>query len=164
MTPQRNPTTEPNALEIRSPKGNVHPKPVDILVDEVAPLESQVMDVISQLVSALDCYRVARQPTEVTGCSLKDFYSHLSVSFDGRGDHINVENLLNDIEELLATTGCTNEQKVAYTTYKLTREASASGRTRRRCLLLTRVRRFPFFGMSSNMSSISISFPELCRR
>ena len=45
------------------------------------------------------------------------------MSFDGRGDHISVENLLNDVEELLATTGCTNEQKVAYIAYKLTGEA-----------------------------------------
>ena len=44
-------------------------------------------------------------------------------SFDGRGDHINAENLLSDVEELLARIGCTNEQKVAYTAYKLTGEA-----------------------------------------
>jgi hypothetical protein len=30
---------------------------------------------------------------------------------------------LNDVEELLATLGCTNEQKVAYAAYKLTGEA-----------------------------------------
>jgi hypothetical protein len=56
----------------------------------------------------------------MTGCSLKDFCSHQLVSFDGRGDHISVENWLKDIEELLATTKCTNEQKMAY---KLTGEA-----------------------------------------
>ena len=54
---------------------------------------------------------------------MKDFCSHHSKSFDGRGDHISTENWLNDMEELLATTGCTNEQKMAYTTYKLTNEA-----------------------------------------
>jgi hypothetical protein len=54
---------------------------------------------------------------------LKDLCSHHSVSFDGRGDHISTKNWLNDMEELLATIGCTNEQKVAYTAYKLTREA-----------------------------------------
>jgi hypothetical protein len=54
---------------------------------------------------------------------LKDFCSHLLESFDGRGDHICAENWLNDVEELLAIIGCTNVQKVAYTTYKLTREA-----------------------------------------
>jgi hypothetical protein len=43
-------------------------------------------------------------------------------SFDERGDHIRVENWLNDMEELLATLGCMNEQKVAYATYKLTGE------------------------------------------
>ena len=54
---------------------------------------------------------------------MKDFCSHHSTSFDGRGDYISAENWLNDMEELLATTGCTNEQKVAYIAYKLTGEA-----------------------------------------
>jgi hypothetical protein len=54
---------------------------------------------------------------------LKDFCSHHSKSFDGRGNHISAENWLNDMEELLATTGCTNKQKVAYTAYKLTEKA-----------------------------------------
>jgi hypothetical protein len=59
---------------------------------------------------------------EGTRCSLKDFCSHHSKSFDGRGDHIHAKNWLNDVEELLATLGCTNEKKVAYVAYKLTRE------------------------------------------
>ena len=54
---------------------------------------------------------------------MKDFYSHNSKSFDGRGDHIHAENLLNDVEGLLVTLGCTNEQKVAYAAHKLTGEA-----------------------------------------
>jgi hypothetical protein len=81
------------------------------------------MDTIGQLVLTLDRDRLARQPVEGTGCSLKDFCSHHSTSFVGRGDHINVENWLNDVEELLATTGCTNEQNVAYTAYKLMKKA-----------------------------------------
>ena len=81
------------------------------------------MDTIGQLVLALDCDRVARQPIEGIGCSLKDFCSHHSESFDERGDHIRTENWLNDVEELLATLGCMNEQKVAYAAYKLTEEA-----------------------------------------
>jgi hypothetical protein len=75
------------------------------------------------LVSALDCDRVVRQTAEGTRCSLKDFYSHHSKSFDERGDHIRAENWLKDVEELLATLGCTNEHKVAYVAYKLTGEA-----------------------------------------
>ena len=54
---------------------------------------------------------------------MKDFCSHHSESFDGRGDHINAENWLNDVEELLATTRCANDQKVTYTTYNLIGEA-----------------------------------------
>jgi hypothetical protein len=121
MLPKRNPATEPNALEIGD--GSVHLEPVDIPVDDATLLGSQVMDAIGQLVSTIDRDRVTRQPAEGTGCSLKDFYSHHSESFDGRGDHISAENWLNDVEELLATLRCTNKQKVAYAAYKLTGEA-----------------------------------------
>jgi hypothetical protein len=95
---------------------------VEIPIDEATLPGSQVMDAIGQLVLALDRDRVARQPTERIGCSLKHFYSHHSESFDERGDNIHAENWLNDMEELLATVGCTNEQKVAYAAYKLTGE------------------------------------------
>jgi hypothetical protein len=121
MPPQRNPATRPNALEIGD--GSVHPELVDILVNEATLLGSQVMEAIGQLVSAIDRDRIARQPTEGIGCSLKDFWSHHLESFDWKGDHISAENWLNDVEELLATLGCTNEQKVAYVAYKLTGEA-----------------------------------------
>ena len=107
MPPRRNPATGCNALEIG--EGSVHSEPVDIPVVEATLLGSQVMDAIGQLVLALDHDRVARQPAEGIGCSLKDFCSHHSESFDKKGDHIHVENWLNDVEELLATIGCTNE-------------------------------------------------------
>jgi hypothetical protein len=77
----------------------------------------------AKLVSALDHDRYTRQLVRGTRCSLKDFCSHHSECFDGRGDHISTKNWLNDVKELLATNRCTNEQKVAYTTYKLTGEA-----------------------------------------
>jgi hypothetical protein len=107
MPPQRNLATEPNALEIGD--GSVYPEPVDIPIDDATLPGSQVMDAIGQLVSAIDHGRVARQPAEGTGCSLKDFCSHHLESFDGRDDHIRAENWLNDVEKLLATLGCTNE-------------------------------------------------------
>jgi hypothetical protein len=90
-------------------EGSVHTEPVDIPIDEATLLGSQVMDAIGQLVSALNRDRVTRQPTKGTRCSLKDFCSHHSESFDGRGNHIHAENWLNDVEELLATLGCINE-------------------------------------------------------
>jgi hypothetical protein len=121
MPPRRNLATGPNALEIGD--GSVHPKLVDILVDDATHLGSQMMDAIGQLVSVIDRDRVARQPAEGAGCSLMDFCSHHSESFDGRGNHISAKNWLNDVKELLATLGCTNEQKVAYATYKLNGEA-----------------------------------------
>jgi hypothetical protein len=63
------------------------------------------MEAIDQLVLAIDRDRMARQPVEGIGCSLKDFCSHHSESFDGKGDHTSAENWLNDVEELLATLG-----------------------------------------------------------
>jgi hypothetical protein len=90
-------------------KGSVYLEPVDIPVEESKLPVSQVMEAIGQLVLAIDRDRVARQPVEGTGCSLKDFCSHHSESFDGKGDHTSAENWLNDVEELLATLGCTSE-------------------------------------------------------
>jgi hypothetical protein len=58
MPPRRNPTTEPNALEIGD--GSVHLEPVDIPVDDATLLGSQVMDAIGQLVSTIDRDRVTR--------------------------------------------------------------------------------------------------------
>jgi hypothetical protein len=107
MLPQRNLATGPNALEIG--ERSVHLEPMDIPIDEATLLGSQVMDAIGQLVLALDIDRVARQPAKGTSCSLKDFCSHHSESFDRRGDHIRAENWLNDVEELLATLGPMNE-------------------------------------------------------
>jgi hypothetical protein len=121
MPPRRNPATGPNTLEIG--EGSVHPEPVDIPVEEATLPRSQVMKAIGQLVLVIDHDRVARQPVEGTRCLLKDFYSHHSKSFDRKGDHTSAENWLNDVEEFLATLGCTNEQKVAYATYKLIGEA-----------------------------------------
>jgi hypothetical protein len=65
MLPRRNPTTRPNALEIG--EGSVNLEPMDIPIDEATLLGSQVMDVIGQLVLALDRDRVARQPAEGIG-------------------------------------------------------------------------------------------------
>jgi hypothetical protein len=121
MSLRRDLATGPNTLEIDD--GSVHPKPMDILINEATLPGSQVMDAIGQLISAIDRDRIVRQPAKGTRCFLKDFYSHHLESFDGRGDHIRVENSLNDVEELLATLGYTNEQKVVYAAYKLTREA-----------------------------------------
>jgi hypothetical protein len=73
-------------------EGSVHPEPVDIPNDEATLPGSHVMDAIGQLVLAIDRDRVARQPDERTGCSLKDFCSHHSENFDGRGDQIHAEN------------------------------------------------------------------------
>ena len=65
---------------------------MDISIDEATLPGSQVMRAIGQLVSALDRDRIVRQPAEGNGCSLKDFCSLHLESFDGKGNHICVEN------------------------------------------------------------------------
>jgi hypothetical protein len=82
-------------LEIE--EGSVHPKSVGIPIDETTHPGSQVMDAIGLLVLAIDHDRVTRQPAKGTRCSLKDFCSHHSESFDGTGDHTSAENWLNDV-------------------------------------------------------------------
>jgi hypothetical protein len=90
-------------------EGSVHPKSVDIPVDKAMLPGSQMIDTIGQLVLTIDRNRIVRQRAEGTGCSLNDFCGHYLESFDQRGDHICVDNWLNDVEELLVTLGCTNE-------------------------------------------------------
>jgi hypothetical protein len=121
MPPRRNPATGPNALEIG--EGSVNLELVDIPIDEATLLGSQLMDAIGQLVLAVDCDKVARQPAKGAVCSLKDFYSHHSESFYVRADHIHAKNWLNNVDESLDTLVCTNEQKESYVAYKLTGEA-----------------------------------------
>jgi hypothetical protein len=94
---------------------------------------------------------------------LKDFCSHHSNSFDERGNDIRAENWLNDVEELLAILRCTNEQKVAYVAYKLTREAKHWRQAKKVVLVIDLGSELPFPGKSSNTSSIG-TFLESCRR
>ena len=113
MPPRRNPVTRPNALEIGNVKDDIHPEPVDISVYKVVHSgRVQVMDAIGQLVSALDCNRVARQPALGLDCFLKGLCSNHLDSFERICNHINVETWQNNMEELLSTTRCTDEQKL----------------------------------------------------
>ena len=105
MPPRRNPVTRPNALAIGNVEDDIHLEPMDISVYKVVrPGKEQVMDAIGQLVLALDCNRVVRQPTLGLGCFLKDFCSNHSKSFDKIYDRLSVENWQNNMKELLTTT------------------------------------------------------------
>jgi hypothetical protein len=111
-------------LEIGNPEDNVHLELLDIPVYRAMPPKRDLMmDVIRQLVSTLNQDRMARQSAAGSGCPLKDFCIHNPNNFDKNGDHINAKNWLNDMEELLTTTGCTNGKKVLYTSCKLIGEA-----------------------------------------
>ena len=95
-----------------------------------------MMDAIGQLVYALDYDQAARQPTSGLGCSIKDFCSHYSNSFDGIGHYISAENWLNDMEELLKVIGCIEEQKVMFTAQKLLRDAKRWWQVERKLLVM----------------------------
>lgn len=91
---------------------------------------------ISQLVTAVAHETEARQPVVGKGCPLKNFCSHSFDSFDKTSDHVSAEKWLNDMEELLETIGCTNEQKVTYTAFKLNGELKRSWQPRKVLLII----------------------------
>ncbi|XP_041009525.1 uncharacterized protein LOC121253605 [Juglans microcarpa x Juglans regia] len=57
------------------------------------------------------------------GCTVEQFNRMHPPLFDGRGDPTLAEDWVQDIEEILRVLTCTEEQKVAYATFKLTGEA-----------------------------------------
>jgi hypothetical protein len=67
---------------------------------------------------------------------LKNFCNHSFNSLDGIGDHINAENWLNDMEELLSIIECIEELNVAYTAFKLSREAKGWWQVKKMLLVM----------------------------
>ncbi|KAF5442826.1 hypothetical protein F2P56_035444 [Juglans regia] len=57
------------------------------------------------------------------GCTIEQFNRMHPPLFHGRGDPTLAEDWIQDIEEILRVLTCTDEQKVAYATFKLTGEA-----------------------------------------
>ncbi|XP_040998429.1 uncharacterized protein LOC121244400 [Juglans microcarpa x Juglans regia] len=57
------------------------------------------------------------------GCTVEQFNRMHPPLFDGRGDPTLAEDWIQGIEEILRVLTCTEEQKVAYATFKLTGEA-----------------------------------------
>ncbi|GLT53308.1 hypothetical protein SLA2020_265890 [Shorea laevis] len=108
MLSQRNPATGPNPLEMGAAEDHVvHLETVDISVQgAVHPNSTQLLAAVTQLVITMTQEKEVRQSFDGQDCTFKNFCSHNFNSFDGIGDHISVENWLNDIEELLEATGC----------------------------------------------------------
>ncbi|XP_040996140.1 uncharacterized protein LOC121242327 [Juglans microcarpa x Juglans regia] len=57
------------------------------------------------------------------GCTIEHFNRMHPPTFDGRGDATLAEDWIQDIEEIIRVINCTDEQKVLYSAFKLTREA-----------------------------------------
>ncbi|XP_042950230.1 uncharacterized protein LOC122282335 [Carya illinoinensis] len=57
------------------------------------------------------------------GCTMEQFNRMHPPSFDGKGKPTLTEDWVQDIKEILRVLNCIDEQKVSYTTFKLTGEA-----------------------------------------
>jgi hypothetical protein len=76
-----------------------------------------------QFVTAITNLRREAPREEERGCPFKRFERLHIPSFDGKRDLMECENWLTDVEEILRLAGCTEEQKVQYTAYRLSGEA-----------------------------------------
>ncbi|XP_057958553.1 uncharacterized protein LOC131151320 [Malania oleifera] len=62
-------------------------------------------------------------PPTGQGCSIKEFMRMNPTAFIGGPDLVAAENWVQEIEEIMVVLDCTDEQKVRYTTFKMTGEA-----------------------------------------
>jgi len=76
-----------------------------------------------EFVTAITDLRRDAPREEERGCPFKRFERLQIPSFDGKRDPMECENWLIDTEEILRLAGCTEEQKVQYTTYRFSGEA-----------------------------------------
>ncbi|KAF5464575.1 hypothetical protein F2P56_014646 [Juglans regia] len=76
------------------------------------------------------------------GCTIEQFNRMHPPLFDGRGDPSLAEDWIHDIEEILRVLTCTDEQKVAYATFKLTGEAKSQFREDKAMEFATLIRNF----------------------
>ncbi|XP_035546584.1 uncharacterized protein LOC118348632 [Juglans regia] len=92
---------------------------------EANPSASEVLRVaVHQLIDDLVQNPLGRQLNFIEGgCTVKQFNRMHPPLFDGRGDPTLAEDWIQDIEEILRVLTCTEEQKVAYATFKLIGEA-----------------------------------------
>ncbi|GLT53837.1 hypothetical protein SLA2020_270800 [Shorea laevis] len=94
MSPRRNRTTGPNTLEMGDVEDHaVLSETMDILVQGAVHSDpTQLLAVVTQLMTGMTQEREARQPFAGQGCTFKNFCSHNFDGFDGTGDHISAEN------------------------------------------------------------------------
>jgi hypothetical protein len=91
---------------------------------EAAPDMAQMFQAIArQFVTAITDLKREVPREEERGCPFKRFERLHIPPFDGKRDPIECENWLIDVEEILRLAGCTEEQKVQYTAYRLSGEA-----------------------------------------
>lgn len=83
---------------------------MEIPVNEVVNLDTaQLLRAAIRLVEAMSNVCVPKLHDREQGCSFRELCNHHFPSFYGTGGYPRAKNWLNDIEEILETTGCTEE-------------------------------------------------------
>jgi hypothetical protein len=87
---------------------------------EAAPDMTQMFQAMArQFITAITDLRSEVPREEERGCPFKRFERLHIPQFDGKRDPIECKNWLTDVKEILRLAGCTEEQKVQYTAYRL---------------------------------------------
>jgi hypothetical protein len=91
---------------------------------EATPYMAQMFQAMArQFVMAIIDLRREAPREEERSCPFKCFKRLYIPSFDRKRDPMECENWLTDVKEILRLAGCTKEQKVQYTAYRLSGEA-----------------------------------------
>jgi hypothetical protein len=91
---------------------------------ETAPDMAKMFQAMArQFVTAITDLKREVPCEEECGCPFKRFERLHITPFDGKQDPIECKHWLTDVEEILRLAGCTKEQKVQYTAYRLSGEA-----------------------------------------
>jgi hypothetical protein len=94
-----------------------------IRTEAIPDVAQMFQDMARQFVTAITDYRSEIPRDGEQGCPFKRFERLNIPMFDGKQGPIESENWLVDVEEILQLAGCTEEQKVQYTAYRLSGEA-----------------------------------------
>jgi hypothetical protein len=123
MPPRCRPLCDFNPHPIENGEEELPPPPPPFN-DGIHPVLVQIMaDTTRHLVEAISWIPRPNERIEPIGCSLRDFSSYHFQTFEGIEWPNAAEAWLMDIDVLVDTLGCTDEQKVRYIGLQLTGEA-----------------------------------------
>jgi hypothetical protein len=92
-------------------------------IEAIPDVAQMFQDMAGQFIATITDFRGEAPHDVEQGCPFKIFERFNIPMFDGKLGPIESENLLVDVEEILQLAGCTAEQKVQYTAYRLSGEA-----------------------------------------